>query len=421
MKLVHLYIHFILILFFTIIISVTGDRVNNEISLLKTNKLIDEPKCQKLQKMCGNLQSGNDDFAVLECLQVISTNELSELKKDCHQTIRQHIEYLLEDDNVHAILHEVCGTEIESLDCKITSNTGYYFACVLENRDNIKSDYCTRDIQRLETIAFFDLQWITQYLQVCKEDLVSFDCHREETNRDFLFKGQSLSCLQQNLKKLDSKCKSQVLKLTEMQADNIKLDPDLYSACSAERLRFCRDLQPGTGLIFKCLMQHRNDKISKMCEEKLLKRQKLISQDFKISKGMMKACREDIRKSHCRKQISDDRTIRLAQILLCLENYVHNGTKVSPSCEGEMIDQRKILMEDYRLSPEIVDGCSNDIARLCDKVVTGRTIHCLMEHAKSRNKGDAKISVPCQRAVSFSYIIHRFNIRLNHNIFKNYK
>ncbi len=61
------------------------------------------------------------------------------------------------------------------------------------------------------------------------------------------------------------------------------------------------------------------------CREELFKREKLVSKDLKISKGMVRACREDIRKNRCRRMISDDKSIRLAQMLLCLENAIHNG------------------------------------------------------------------------------------------------
>lgn len=61
-----------------------------------------------------------------------------------------------------------------------------------------------------------------------------------------------------------------------------------------------------------------------------------------------------------------------------------------------------MLMEDYRLSPEIVSGCSDDIRRYCNSLeVGGKTIHCLMEHARPKRRRD-KVSPLCQRAVSFS-------------------
>lgn len=78
-----------------------------------------------------------------------------------------------------------------------------------------------------------------------------------------------------------------------------------------------------------------------------------------------------------------------------------NGTKIAPNCQTEMFDHRKILMEDYRLSPEIVNGCANDITTYCNGLeVGGVTIHCLMEHARSRQRR-FRLSSECQVAVSF--------------------
>lgn len=81
--------------------------------------------------------------------------------------------------------------------------------------------------------------------------------------------------------------------------------------------------------------------------------------------------------------------------------FMYVGTKVSRDCHLEMIEHRKILLEDYRLSPEIVTHCSDDIVKFCNTLeVGGKTIHCLMEHTRlKRRKG--RISPQCQRAVSW--------------------
>ena len=73
---------------------------------------------------------------------------------------------------------------------------------------------------------------------------------------------------------------------------------------------------------------------------------------------------------------------------------------MSQDCQLEMMEHRKMLMEDYRLSPEIVSGCSDDIKRYCNSLeVGGKTIHCLMEHARPKRRRE-KVSSACQRAVS---------------------
>ena len=76
-----------------------------------------------------------------------------------------------------------------------------------------------------------------------------------------------------------------------------------------------------------------------------------------------------------------------------------SGSKVVRDCQVEMIEHRKILMEDYHLSPEIVSHCSDDIITYCSGLeVGGKTIHCLMEHSMPKRK-KSRVSPPCQRAV----------------------
>lgn len=93
-----------------------------------------------------------------------------------------------------------------------------------------------------------------------------------------------------------------------------------------------------------------------------------------------------------------------------MESAAKNGSKIDGDCQAEMFDHRKLLMEDYRLSPEIVDGCANDITTFCNNLkIGGATIHCLMEHTRTRKK--KRISSKCQRAViKYLYIFLYINI-----------
>ncbi len=73
------------------------------------------------------------------------------------------------------------------------------------------------------------------------------------------------------------------------------------------------------------------------------------------------------------------------------------GQTVSGECQGEMLDYRRMLMEDYSLSPEIVLHCRGEIDTHCSGLHhKGRTLHCLMR--VSRDKGI--VEGHCQKAVS---------------------
>lgn len=148
-------------------------------------------------------------------------------------------------------------------------------------------------------------------------------------------------------------------------------------------------------------MFYLNTGMRKKCQDQLFYDQRNIIMNYRMSKGLVKSCKEDIRKYRCRKGVVEDKDVRLAQILLCLENVARNdSTKLSPECTVEMIDHRKMLMDDYRLSPELMQNCANDITILCKGIEAGgKTIHCLMEHARPRKRKDKRISKACQMSL----------------------
>lgn len=361
----------------------------------KQKTIIDEPVCEEVRRLCGSL-SENSDILVLECIQSLDPGSLARLNTSCQHIIWQHTHDLIDNKNVEKLLSTACGSALDVFNCHRNAANGEYLKCVINNREEIRNVPCLSLVLRLENIAFADYRWIQNFLEHCNTDINRLQCGRVDP--DNLGQSSTLLCLQTN-NVMQDMCRKEILKLSEIQADNIKLDRQLYADCADDHLRYCQQFTPGSGRVFSCLLQLRQDKIRPECKKSLLRRQKLIAQDYRISKGFMRACKEDIKKTHCRRQTSNDRNIRLAQVLLCLENIAKNGTVLQPECEVEMIDHRKMLMEDYRLSPEIVDGCKSEIESFCNGLEAGgKTIHCLMEHARLRKK--KRIRDICQRAVS---------------------
>jgi Golgi apparatus protein 1 len=104
-----------------------------------------------------------------------------------------------------------------------------------------------------------------------------------------------------------------------------------------------------------------------------------------VSHGLAKMCRADIKEYKCRhEQLSKRREVRLAQILLCLEEAINDGRPVSGPCQAEMLEHRKALLDPLGLSPELIVDCEDDIHRVCmkDQRYRGRpTLECLMDLA----------------------------------------
>lgn len=286
----------------------------------------------------------------------------------------------------------------ESLALKETSNLSAVLAKLIEHKDDVKQLACTTLIGRLEAVAFSDFRFVSSFVQDCSADIENKSCGRFHLDRNVLSQGETLACLQTHIDTLSEQCKKGILHLSELQSENVKLDRPLYAACGDDMLRLCADVRPNQK--YKCLLQHKNDAMmSPVCQEQLLRRYRIISHDYKVSKGLARACKEDIKINHCRRGVSEDKEVRLAQILLCLEAAHKNNTKVSAECLAEIFDHRKLLMDDYQMSPEILSECADDISKFCSDVDAGggRTIHCLMENARPKKKRDRRVTARCQR------------------------
>ena len=80
---------------------------------------------------------------------------------------------------------------------------------------------------------------------------------------------------------------------------------------------------------------------------------------------------------------------------------------MTPECLAEMIDWRKTLLEDFKISPDIVTNCADEIRDSCDGGLQreGKTLHCLMDLARPRARDAEKktltraISTKCLRSV----------------------
>lgn len=65
-----------------------------------------------------------------------------------------------------------------------------------------------------------------------------------------------------------------------------------------------------------------------------------------------------------------------------------------------MLAHRRQLMEDYKLSPDLMMACKDDLEKFCGGGIEtgGRTLHCLMKHTRGHTP-NRRVSVHCRREV----------------------
>uniref|UniRef100_A0A4W3HCX1 Golgi apparatus protein 1 n=1 Tax=Callorhinchus milii TaxID=7868 RepID=A0A4W3HCX1_CALMI len=281
---------------------------------------------------------------------------------------------------------------------------GYIISCLVDHRANISEYQCRQFVTKMTAIIFSDYKLICGFMDACRNDINTFKCGSiRPGDKDPHSQGEVVSCLERALvndeETVAEPCKKAILRVAELSSDDFHLDRHLYFACRDDRERFCEDIQGGEGRVYKCLFNHKfEDAMSEKCRDALTTRQKLIAQDYKVSYSLAKACKSDLRKYRCNMEnLPRSREARLSYLLLCLESSVHRGRQVSGECQGEMLDYRRMLMEDFSLNPEIVLDCRSEIEVQCSGLHRkGRTLHCLMRLARG---DEGTIGQKCQQAL----------------------
>uniref|UniRef100_A0A8C9RCB1 Golgi apparatus protein 1 n=1 Tax=Scleropages formosus TaxID=113540 RepID=A0A8C9RCB1_SCLFO len=374
-------------------------------------KLAEEEACREdLTRLCPK-HTWNNNLAVLECLQ--DRKEDTEIAPACNHLLWNYKFNLTTDPKFESVAVEVCKTTIPEIkECaEEERGKGYLVSCLVDHRGNITEYQCHQYITKMTTIIYSDYRLICGFMDKCREDINALRCGSINTGeKDIHSQGEVIACLEKGLVNeaeeqsqryvIKDECKKAILRVAELSSDDFHLDRYLYFSCRDDRERFCENTQAGEGRVYKCLFNHKfEEAMSEKCRDALTTRQKLIAQDYKVSYSLAKACKADLRKYRCNMDtnLPRAREARLSYLLLCLESAVHRGRTVSGECQGEMLDYRRMLMEDFSLSPEIVLHCRGEIESHCSGLHRkGRTLHCLMRVGRG-DKG--VVDDLCQRSL----------------------
>ncbi|GFR07100.1 golgi apparatus protein 1 [Trichonephila clavata] len=366
-------------------------------------KLSDTPECaDDIRHLCPT-SILNNNFAVLDCLQNDKQREDADLSPQCHHLIWTFKRNLTIDNRFVATAKHMCKKFLDAQkDCvPLENERGQLLSCLMDFTENATEPECRSFLKKMEAIIFSDYRLIYKFTEECKSDIDRFQCGRlDMDSEDPHSQGETIECLSKQTEKLVPQCRHEILRIAELQGDDFHLDRPLFFACREDRERFCEKVEAGEGRVYRCLMRHKMERdMSQECREKLFQRERLVVHDYKINRGLAKACRENIKIYHCRDDTSDRREIRLAQILLCLENALHKGYPVAGECQAEMLEHRQTLMENYQLTPELAAACEKDVQHFCGRRLElgGKTLHCLMDHAKPTRLDGGRISDSCRR------------------------
>lgn len=401
--------------FVLFLISVKAKSVEETGDASQKGQLINHPACKRdllaLTPRCGLKEADmENDLAVLSCAQDRPPDEFQAVSDTCEQVLWRYKFNLTKSDVFVEQIRKICSRDQERLaPCEhnypVQEAAGHYMSCVIDAKleGGLKPE-CQDFLTQVESVIFSDYRLIGDFAEKCHADIESYICgnvrRKAHSDSQVIYyhhsQGTVLECLSKHVDKVNATCKHEILRVAELQSDDYHLDRTLYFACKSDREKFCAQTRSGQGRVYECLMKNKEDTLmSGECKSQLRRRQKLVAENYKISHGLAKACRNEIHDFKCRRNTKPEKTVRLAQILLCLEDVMRNEEGViSGQCQAEMVEHRKMLMEDYAVSPEIVAKCADDINNSCGggkkkdgaKVPNspGKTIHCLMKLASEQ-------------------------------------
>ncbi|VEL34138.1 unnamed protein product [Protopolystoma xenopodis] len=125
---------------------------------------------------------------------------------------------------------------------------------------------CRRHLNYIGEIIFSDYRLVYKFIDSCHEDIEHYKCGRlsmdppaqnESIRSDVKSQGSTIHCLTLRVEKLTPACRSQIMRIGELQSDDFHLDRPLFYACRDDRERFCRDIESGDGRVYECLSKHK--------------------------------------------------------------------------------------------------------------------------------------------------------------------
>jgi golgi apparatus protein 1 len=73
--------------------------------------------------------------------------------------------------------------------------------------------------------------------------------------------------------------------LSRQQSRDVRLRPRIMKLCGEEMVVFCKDIKPGSGRVFNCLLEHaQKPNFSVACKDEVIKREDRVKSDYRCAR-----------------------------------------------------------------------------------------------------------------------------------------
>ena len=260
---------------------------------------------------------------------------------------------------------------------------------------------CKKELEEAQERRAADFRLDAHLRDLCIEDIEDI-CGYEKESLDSIagFDGRVSNCLMDYREEiLKPECKTYVHKLIEGASKNIRLNIPLADACFDDRENLCKDVQPGSANVIRCLQDQR-EQLTFECRATLFDMEVRMSESLDFQYPLKAACTNELR-SLCK-----DVPAVNSQAIKCLQTKIENAD-MGGACKEEVQRQQQRENEDYRLNFRLNRACEVDVDELCADVCSpfagqacgGTVLRCLSEKREKVRRRDHRETGRGERGV----------------------
>jgi len=248
----------------------------------------------------------------------------------------------------------------------------------------------------------------------CEEDILRIPaCKRRGPA------GSHKACLQAHRTELSEKCRAGLFGREQEDAEDIRLNVDLFTACKAEVSAVCSDKTFGEARILRCLWEHtvnpRQGTFSEACKTKVRATVGHSLADYRLDFRVRSRCKTDIDRLCAEER---DRVDKLSiselfgshqaehqnplgggfeagasgEVLRCLKSKMGELSGTS-GCKSEIMHVVKVQAVQPKADPMLARHCKSDIARYCPAVKQEQLHLCLRKSLGKLEESCKKVEI----------------------------
>ncbi|KAI1904227.1 hypothetical protein AGOR_G00003500 [Albula goreensis] len=249
-------------------------------------------------------------------------------------------------------------------------------------------------------------RWTTKLVEeeVCREDIIRL-CPKDTWNSNLAV----LECLEGRKEETDitDACSHLLWNYKYNLTTDPKFESVAVEVCKTTitEIKECAEEERGKGYLVSCLVDHRGNITEYQCHQYITKMTTIIFSDYRLIRGFMDKCRDDINALHCGSINAGEKDIHSqGEVISCLEKgLVKEAEKqdrrhmIKQDCKKAIMRVAELSSDDFHLDRFLYFCCREDRERFCENTQAGggRVYKCLFNH-----KFEEAMSQKCRDALT---------------------